>query len=68
MVAGKDLTKQIVGKRIRLEGHSIVEGRVKAVGFQTYGISLEIDGVVDNFGIPVTILDDTEVQVLDEQS
>lgn len=68
MVQGSDLTKQIIGKRVRLVGPTLVEGKVVAVAFQDYGTMLTLEGVAENFSIIVTILDTTEVEVLSEES
>ncbi|ATG51135.1 hypothetical protein CFK38_06030 [Brachybacterium vulturis] len=68
MELGKNLTKQIIGKRIRLVGATAIEGRVMAVAFRPYGIALEVEGVVPRFGISVTIEDDTEVEILEDDA
>ncbi|GAA1327659.1 hypothetical protein GCM10009592_14780 [Brachybacterium rhamnosum] len=67
MVQGKDLTKSIVGKRIRVSGASIVEGVVAGVGFQDFGVQLRLEPVVEPYGVSVTVKDDTEVEVLDAE-
>lgn len=63
MTAGRDLTRQIIGKRIRIQGPTSVEGIVNAVSFEEYGIRLSFAPAVAPFDISVTITDDTEVTV-----
>lgn len=68
MVQGSELTKQIIGKRVRLAGPTVVEGNVVAVAFREYGPTLTLEGVSKNFSISVTIADDSEVEVLSEEA
>lgn len=64
MVQGRDITKAIIGERIRVSGDTIVEGTVEGVSFNAHGLSFRLSPAVEPFGIHVAVKDDSEVEVL----
>lgn len=67
MVQGRDITKAIIGKRIRVTGGTTVEGLVEGVSFSDHGVSFRLAPAVEPFGVRVSVKDETEVEVLDSE-
>lgn len=67
MLQGRDITKAIIGKRIRVAGGTIVEGVVEGVSFNDHGVSFRLAPAVEPFGVSVAVKDETEVEVLDSE-
>lgn len=67
MTAGKDLTRDIVGKRVRLTGDGIIEADVTAIYFDQHHASLSFSGIYPDRGVAfsITIPDDADVEILD---
>lgn len=65
LVQADELTKQVLGKVIRIDGVGTLEGEVTSVMFRDDSIMLEVKVANPHAVAVITIADNTPVQIFD---